>query len=163
MTWSSPSPKVRVHIICDGTGVLTTESALVVWEYLITLANEVNIFWKKPLNATSLLFIVTRWIMLANALLQFVPITETTFDLRLLLCISDINTFSSNCAALNWVTEALFLVQFLATACKQAHFTATALLCFLNGTQYSPPYEYSLYGNEAIYGPALCCFWESLL
>ena len=51
-----------------------------IWEYLITLANEVDIFWRRPKTATSLLFIFTRWAMVASALTQFLPITEATFD-----------------------------------------------------------------------------------
>ena len=72
--------------------------------------------------------------MLASALLQFVPNTEATFDPMLLLHMSYIDTFLSNCEPLIWVEEALYLVGFIVTACKQNHFTATrSFLSVLNG------------------------------
>ena len=144
---------VGEHATCEYTCALTTESVLTIWEYLITLANEVDLFWRKPVTAPSILFIATRWIMLVTMLLQFAPITEATFNSMPSLCMADVDTFLSNCEALLWTMEVLYLAGFIVTACKQAHFTATSLLCVLNGTQYLPPYEYLPYGNKAIHGP----------
>ena len=124
---------VRDHAMCECTCALTTESAMAIWEYFSTLANEVDLFWRKPLTAPSMLFAGTRWIMLANALLQFAPTTEATFDSMPLLGVSDIDIFLSNCEAMNWASTVLVLVQFMGTACKQAYFTATSLPCVLNG------------------------------
>ena len=104
--------------------------ALAFWEYLITLANEVDIFWRKPVTVSSVLFIGTRWIMLANALLQIAPITEATSVSMLLLCLSDIDIFISNCDAMIWAIEAFYLVQFVGSACKQAYFTASSIFVF---------------------------------
>ena len=56
---------------------LTAPAALVIWEYIITLTDEVMVFWAKPLTTTSLLFVFTRWIMMANALLSIIPLTES--------------------------------------------------------------------------------------
>ena len=44
-----------------------------------------------------------------------------------LLCISDVNIFLSNCEALLWAAQVLYLAEFIGTACKKAHFTATSL------------------------------------
>ena len=124
MSWVMLS-LVGDHAACEYTCVLTTESALVIWEYIITVASEVDLFWRKPLTAPSMLFITTRWIMLANAILQTVPNTEATFDSMLLPCMSDIDTFLSNCEAFTWAGEVLYLAGLIGTARKQAHFTAT--------------------------------------
>ena len=71
--------------------------------------------------------------MLANAVLQFAPITEATFDSLLLLRLSDINIFPSNCDALGWVVEMLNLAQYIGTTRKHAHFTATSFFGAHNG------------------------------
>ena len=155
--------QVGDHATCECTCALTTDLALPVWEYLITLANEIDLFWRKPVTAPSILFIATRWIMLANALLQFAPATEETYDSIPLLRMSDIDTFLSNCNAVNWAVQVLYLAGFIATACKQAHATTTSLLCVLNGTQHFLPYEYLPCGDEAIHGPVWFCFWELFL
>lgn len=100
--------------------MLMTKSALVIWEYLISLAKEVDIFWKRPKTATSLLFIGTRWIMVTNMLLEFASITvDSMFAFMPLPCMSHINIFLSNCEALNWAVEVIFLVEYLGTECKQ--------------------------------------------
>ena len=111
-----------------------TELALAIWEYLITLRNEVDLFWGKPLTAPSMLFVITRWTMLANALLQLPPTTEATFDFVPLLHNSDTDIFPSNCEALFWVAEVLDYAGFIWTACKQVHFTAISFFCVLSGT-----------------------------
>ena len=51
---------------------------MVVWEYLITFSNEVDIFWRRPVNATSLLFLLTRWTMLGSVVTSIAPNTEST-------------------------------------------------------------------------------------
>lgn len=98
--------------------MLTTESVLAIWEYLITFTTEVDIFWKKPMTATSLLFVVTRWIMVLNALLEFAPITETTFDSIPSSHVSDVDIFLSNCEAFTWFIDVLYYAEYIATACK---------------------------------------------
>ena len=149
-----PSP-VGDYAICARARVLTTESALPVWEYLITFTNEIDIFWGKPVTATSLLFVVTRWTMVANALLQFAPTTEATFDSIPFPHVPDTDIFLSNCNALSWAALVLDLAGFIETACKQTiNFAAISHLCVLSTAKYFPPYEYSLYGNGAIYGPS---------
>lgn len=115
-----------------GTHALTIESAVAIWEYLITLTNEVDIFWTKKLTATSLFFVVMRWIMLANTLVPFMPVTEATLDSIPLLCILQINISLSNCKALTWASEILYLAGYTGIACKQARFTVTVLLCDIN-------------------------------
>ena len=81
-----------------------------------------------------MLFVVTRWIMLAYAILQIAPNTEATFDSMPLLCKLDTDIFPSNCEALNWVGEVFYYAGFIETACKQAHFTVTSLFGVLNDT-----------------------------
>ena len=68
------------HVTCECTCALTTELALVIWEYFITLASEVDLFWRKSVTATSMLFVATRWIMLATVLLEIAPNTEARFE-----------------------------------------------------------------------------------
>ena len=140
------------HAKIECTCALTAESALAIWEYLITLADEIDLFWRKPVTAPSMLFIGTRWIMLATALQQLTPATEATFDSMPLLRTSDIDTFLSNCKAVAWVIEVLYFAGYIVTARKQVHFTTTSLLCVLNGTQYFLLYEYLPYGDGAIHG-----------
>ena len=113
---------------------LTTQSAMAIWEYFVTLESEVDLFWRKPVTAPSMLFIAIRWIMLVNALLQFAPVTEATFAFMPLLHMSDTDIFPSNCAALVWAAEILYLGGFLETACKQAYSTATSIFSALTGT-----------------------------
>ena len=120
--------------ISEGTHALTVESALVIWEYTITIADEVDIFWRKRMTPTSLLFVATRWIMVASALLQFAPVTEATSDFMLLPRMSDIDIFRSNCAALTWVLQVLFYAEYVVAACKKARFSAISLLCVINST-----------------------------
>ena len=115
---------------------LTTKPAPAIWEYFITFANEVDIFWTKPVSAPSMLFIATRWNMLATALLQIAPTTEATFGFMLLLRTSDANMSLSNCKALTWAVQVLFVAQFIGTARKHAHFTATSLLCSMARVHY---------------------------
>jgi hypothetical protein len=122
---------------CRCTSALKTELALAIWEYVITLASEVDLFWRKPLTAPSMLFIATRWIMVTAAVMQFAPPTETALgSMSFLRIMSDADIFLSNCEALNWAAAALGLAEFIGTARKQAHFTALSLLrvCILNGT-----------------------------
>ena len=121
------------HVICECTYALTTESALAIWEYTITLPNEVNLFWRKPVTAPSMLFVTTRLIMLAIAVLQIAPTTEATFDSMPLLCTSDIDIFPSNCEALVRAILVLELAGFIVAAREQAHFTATSIFRVLNG------------------------------
>ena len=78
------------HATCECTCALTKELALAIWEYLITFASEVDLFWRKPVTAPSMLFAGTRWMMLVNALLQIAPNTEATFDYMPLLRMSDV-------------------------------------------------------------------------
>ena len=125
---------VRDHAICECTCALTTQSALAIWEYIITFSNEVDLFWRKPVTAASMLFIVTRWNMLATALLQIVPNTDATFGYMPSLCTSDTDIFSSNCDALNWAAEVLSFAGYIGTACKQADVTTTSPFRVLNDT-----------------------------
>ena len=73
------------------------------------------------MTAPSILFIATRWIMLATGALQFASATEATFDSILLLCTSDIDIFPSNCETLEWATQALYFSGFIGTAREQAN------------------------------------------
>ena len=124
---------VRENAICKCTCALTTESVLAIWEYIITLTSEVDLFWRKPVTAPSMLFVATRWIMVATVLLQIVPTTEATFDSMPLLCTSDIDIFHSNCEALIWAEQVLYLAGFMVTAREKAHSTATSIVRVLNG------------------------------
>ena len=70
------------------------------------------------MTATSFLFIITRWTMVANALVQFAPITETTFDFILWSHMSDVDIFLSDCEALDWAIEVLYFAGYIEIACK---------------------------------------------
>lgn len=43
---------------------MTPGSALVAYEYIITIWQEVEAVWKRPMSATSILLISIRWLML---------------------------------------------------------------------------------------------------
>ena len=121
------------HAICACIRRLM-EPVLALWEYLITLTHEVNIFWRKPKTATSLLLVITRWNMVAIALLQIVPTAGTMFGCILLPHVSDINIFPSNCEALIWVIYMLHTAGYIEIACKQAHFIVVHLSCVYSHT-----------------------------
>lgn len=85
------------------------------------------------MNATSLLFVVTRWTMAINALLDLAPtINETTFDSTPSSHVLDINIFLSNCEAITWVINVLYYAGYIVTAGKQLHFTAISHIFVLN-------------------------------
>ena len=90
--------------------------------------------------------------MVVNAIVQLAPVTEATLDSRSLPHMSDTDVFVSDCEALNWVIQVLGFAGFIATACEQAHFTIVPRVHVLSSMKYFPPYVYSRYGNEAIYG-----------
>ena len=48
-------------------------TALVVYEYFITLDQEVATVWKRKFNATSCLLVTTRWVMLLNQIFTWTP------------------------------------------------------------------------------------------
>ncbi|GJE90431.1 hypothetical protein PsYK624_065640 [Phanerochaete sordida] len=56
-----------------GIRVENASMTLAFYEYLITFSDEVDIFWKRKLNATSLLFLATRWTMVLSAILDVTP------------------------------------------------------------------------------------------
>lgn len=113
---------------------MTTQPVLALWEYLVTFTNEVDIFWRKPKTTTSLLIVVTRWTMVASALLEFAPMTETTLDSIPFSHMSDINLFLSDCDAFTWVVYALSYAGYIETACKQAHFIMVTSRYVLNSS-----------------------------
>ena len=54
--------------------ILNRLSALVSYEYILTWRNEIDaLFFRKTWNATSILFLSTRWVMLCDALIPLVP------------------------------------------------------------------------------------------
>ncbi|GJE94523.1 hypothetical protein PsYK624_106930 [Phanerochaete sordida] len=48
-------------------------SALVGYEYLITISQEVDSVWRRQFSLTSVLLISTRWVMLVNQIFQWLP------------------------------------------------------------------------------------------
>lgn len=48
-------------------------SALVVYEYFITIDQEVNIVWKRSMNISSLLLLGVRWVMIAYVIIVSPP------------------------------------------------------------------------------------------
>ena len=54
-------------------------TALAVYEYLITLGDEVAVFWERKVNATSILFLLNRWTLVIQLVYQqlegAIPIT----------------------------------------------------------------------------------------
>ncbi|EKM57682.1 uncharacterized protein PHACADRAFT_251462, partial [Phanerochaete carnosa HHB-10118-sp] len=49
-------------------------SALVVYEFLITISNEIDIVWKRPVTVSAVLFGSIRWCMLLTATFELAPI-----------------------------------------------------------------------------------------
>ena len=83
------------------------------------------------MTAPSLLFVATRWTMVAIALLEFAPIIKTAFDPMPLSHVSYINIFYSNCKTLPWLISALYYAVFIETACKQVYYTTISLFVLL--------------------------------
>lgn len=69
---------VNNNIISKSKYELTIRPALVIWEYCTTLGEEVDMFWRRRVTATSLLFMANRWIMVASTALTATPATERT-------------------------------------------------------------------------------------
>lgn len=59
------SPRIRAVVL-----------ALVAYEYLTTFDQEVTTVWKRKLTATSALLLVTRWTMIINQILAYLPTTS---------------------------------------------------------------------------------------
>ena len=95
-----------------------------------------------------MLFVVTRWIMLATALQHLVPIAETRFDSTPLPRMSDIDTFRSDCKALFWAGNVLYFAQFVGTARKQA---------------YSPLHLFSVFMVHSIFRHTGICYTATKL
>ncbi|KIP10104.1 hypothetical protein PHLGIDRAFT_66354, partial [Phlebiopsis gigantea 11061_1 CR5-6] len=47
--------------------------ALTLYEYVVTIDQEVNTVWKRRNNATSMLLLTVRWAMVMNAIIMAVP------------------------------------------------------------------------------------------
>lgn len=47
---------------------LTASSALAVYEYIVTIDQEVSAVWKRPVSAASVLLVSIRWAVLLQAL-----------------------------------------------------------------------------------------------
>lgn len=46
---------------------------ILVYDYVLTFAQEVTTVWRRKMTATSLLLVTTRWVMVLQAVVQFVP------------------------------------------------------------------------------------------
>ncbi|KIP02559.1 hypothetical protein PHLGIDRAFT_26538 [Phlebiopsis gigantea 11061_1 CR5-6] len=53
--------------------VVVALTSLVVYDYLITLDQEVATVWNRKFNATSCLLVTTRWVMLLNQIFTWIP------------------------------------------------------------------------------------------
>ncbi|EKM48828.1 uncharacterized protein PHACADRAFT_266071 [Phanerochaete carnosa HHB-10118-sp] len=73
-------------------------ASLVVYEFLITMGDEINIIWKRPVTATDILFCSVRWCMLLTVALELAPATQ------------------NSCAPLEIVSWIVTLVQFFQVA-----------------------------------------------
>ena len=49
--------------------------ALVAYEYMITIRQEVNLIWKRKWSIVTLLFVFNRYIMVTTAIIRIAPIT----------------------------------------------------------------------------------------
>ena len=50
--------------------------ALVVYEYVITSRQEIDLIWKRKWSIVTLLFVLNRYVLVANAIVQVAPITS---------------------------------------------------------------------------------------
>lgn len=58
-------------------GLLTIQfSGLVVYEFVMTLDQELAAIWKRKFTATSLLLLGIRWLMLLNSILAAMPVGQ---------------------------------------------------------------------------------------
>ncbi|GJE84685.1 hypothetical protein PsYK624_007610 [Phanerochaete sordida] len=60
-------------LLIDGTYSTVATTALVAYEFLITIQLEIDTVWRRPWTATSLLLLSTRWVMVLSAVLNLVP------------------------------------------------------------------------------------------
>ena len=70
--------------------------ALVVYEYVITLDQEISTIWKREWTMSSALLLSIRWAMLLNQIVAYVPASENVCSLQFLL-LHDANMFSEVC------------------------------------------------------------------
>ena len=80
--------------------------ALVVYEYAITLAQEIDTVWRRSLTATSLVVLTTRWVMVASPLTSFVTPQRYVSALLTRLCANPANS----CQAINMTGQLLFII-----------------------------------------------------
>ncbi|GJE90464.1 hypothetical protein PsYK624_066000 [Phanerochaete sordida] len=76
---------------------------LATYDFLITFPYELRLVWRRPWNATNVLFLTTRWIMVAGAIAVVAPKAPT-----------------SNCKVVLWVDQILGYISFAQTAAFSA-------------------------------------------
>ncbi|EKM57679.1 uncharacterized protein PHACADRAFT_206559 [Phanerochaete carnosa HHB-10118-sp] len=71
-------PHASTSFASHSTTHSVPSSALVVYEFLITISDEIDILWKRPVTVSAVLFGSVRWCMLITATLQLAPTTPNT-------------------------------------------------------------------------------------
>ncbi|EKM57653.1 uncharacterized protein PHACADRAFT_251412 [Phanerochaete carnosa HHB-10118-sp] len=77
-------------------------TCLVIYELLITIGDEVNIVWKRPVTARAVLLGSVRWCVLVSIILQLVPYTP--------------KNMTNSCTPIGVLSEILILIGFVQTA-----------------------------------------------
>ncbi|GJE90446.1 hypothetical protein PsYK624_065810 [Phanerochaete sordida] len=58
--------------------VMWAAFTLVVYDFIITVPNALEVAWRRPFTVTTALFVTTRWMMLAIVIANVVPITPAS-------------------------------------------------------------------------------------
>ncbi|GJE96338.1 hypothetical protein PsYK624_125320 [Phanerochaete sordida] len=74
MSGGAPDLAEQVDILITTTDVAFAQLAVAAYEYIITFDQEVSIVWNRKLNAVSLLLVITRWLMVVEPILAFIPL-----------------------------------------------------------------------------------------
>lgn len=57
---------------------ISLNTGLVAYEYIVTFDQEVNSVWARPPSATSVLLVTTRWVMVLNQIINWVPFSQSS-------------------------------------------------------------------------------------
>lgn len=91
-----------LHDILTGNYVNCAMMCLVLYEFVVTFDQEVEVGWKRKFTATSLLLLATRWLMVLGPIVTFVPVGPTGcstiyafIDLSFMAAVAVISLFSA--------------------------------------------------------------------
>ncbi|EKM56285.1 uncharacterized protein PHACADRAFT_207564 [Phanerochaete carnosa HHB-10118-sp] len=78
MAQSNGDLKQELQVLLAQDYVSCSLIALVTYEYVVTLDQEIAVVWKRKFTATSMMLLSTRWLMLWGVILMYMPAKQTS-------------------------------------------------------------------------------------